>query len=494
MKKKNKYLVIVMLMAFLYTGCAKWLDLKPESGLTSADYWKTKEQVKAMVVSCYQSMMTGSSPRNVVELLFLWGEMRADMITPDARAKSDEVLAMNGYITQDLSLCNWAPLYKTINLCNTVIQLAPGVLKTDPSFTQEALNGYLSEAYGIRALMYYYLVRTFGEVPLKLDATLTDEVNLAIPKSPANLIMNQIVSDLKQAEQMSVTSYGLTQDDKGRITKYAINAIQADVYLWREQYDSCLLACNKIINSGQYGLIRNYSSLFMSGQTNESIFELVFDEQLLNPFYGMFDPTNGRRFIAAQRVVDDIYTVDLLNSDNKDYRGDRASLRFSNLSIWKYLGLSGTTERDASQSYAPWIFYRYADVLLMKAEAEAQQNDLTSSLAIVYDIRSRANALENTLSTDTVTTEGVTDFILAERAREFAFEGKRWYDVLRNAKRNKYKRMDILTNLVITVAPENRVGIMSNNILDTLSHYLPIYTNELLTDTALVQNQFYKTN
>lgn len=496
MKKKNKYLITIILMAFMYSGCSKWLDIKPENGLSKADYWKTKEQVQAMVVSCYQSMMTGSSPRNVVELLFLWGEIRADMINTDSRAQSDEQLAINGYITEDLSLCNWAPLYRTINLCNTVIQLAPDVLKTDPSFTQEALNGYLSEAYGIRALMYYYLVRTFGEVPLKLDATLSDEVNLAIPKSPSNVILNQVVSDLTQAEKMAVTSYGLTSNDKGRITKYAINAMQADVYLWREQYDSCLLACNKVISSGQYGLLRNYGSLFQSGQTNESIFELVFDDQLLNPFFNMFDPTLGRRFIAAQRVVDEIYTVDVLNSDNKDYRGDMASLRFSNLSIWKYLGMSSSSSssRDASQSYSPWIFYRYADVLLMKAEAEAQQNDLTGSLYIVNYIRKRANALDGTISADTATMDGMTDYVLAERAREFAFEGKRWYDLLRNAKRNKYARQDILTNLVLTVAPEARVGIMKNNILDTLSHYLPINTNELKTDTALIQNQFYKTN
>lgn len=494
MKKKNKYLIIIVLMAFLYTGCSDWLNVKPESGLTKADYWKTKEQVKAMVVSCYQSMMIGSSPRNVVELLWLWGEIRGDMITADSRAKSDEVLAINGYITEDLSMCNWAPLYKTINLCNTVIQLAPGVLSTDPSFTKEALNTYLSEAYGIRALMYYYLVRTFGQVPLKLDATLNDEVNLAIPKSPANVVLNQVVSDLNTAEKLSITSYGITSDDKGRITQYAINAIQADVYLWREQYDSCIASCNKIINSGQYGLIRKYEDIYFVGKSNESIFELVFDQQLLNPFFSMFDPATGRRFLAAQRVVDEIYTVDMTNSDFKDRRGDRASLRFSNLSIWKYLGLSGTTGRDATQSYAPWIFYRYADVLLMEAEAKAQQEKFTESLSLIREIRMRGDALESTLSPDTASVDGVTDYILAERAREFSFEGKRWYDLLRNAKRNKYQRQDILTNLVLTVAPENRVGIMRNNILDTMSHYMPIYLNELKTDTALVQNIFYKSN
>jgi len=372
-----------------------------------------------------------------------------------------------------------------------VIQLAPDVLKQDPSFTKEALNGYLSEALGIRALMYFYLVRTFGDVPLKLDATLNDEVNLSIPKSKAGDILNQIVSDLKHAEEMSVKSYLTNQDTKGRITQYAVNAMQADVYLWREQYDSCVNACDKVINSGQYGLMVNYQRLFMVGQTPESIFELEYDNQLLNPFFYMFDPGSGQQLFAAQRVVDDIYTIDENNSDNYDYRGNYASVRFSNMAVWKYIGINGGTTREPQESYAPWIFYRYADILLMKAEANVQRNQVLSSLSYIQQIRDRANALDATALLDT---SSVSDYILEERAREFAYEGKRWFDLLRNAKRNKYAKKDILVTLVSEVAPEDRVAIMRNNMKDTLSHYLPINKNELRTDKALTQNEFYKTN
>jgi hypothetical protein len=428
--------------------------------------------------------------------MFLWGELRGDMLAPGNSYQTEELYTMYDFPSPNFSLCNWRNVYRTINYCNTVIQLAPGVLKTDATFTQEALNGYLSEALTIRSLMYFYLVRTFGEAPLKLDATLTDEVVLSRPKNTSSEILNQIVSDLNLAKKLAVTTYGNTNEDKGRITKYAVYAMQADVYLWREQYDSCIIACDSVINSGQFGLIRTYRDLFMVGTTSESIFELEFDANLLNPFYLMLNPTTGKRFLASQRVVDIMYTVDQDDpSEVYDSRGNKASVKFSDLSIWKYLGLSANTARAQGQSYAPWIVYRYADVLLMKAEACAQYNRGSESLDIINQIRERAQALPATQQDiDASDKPGLTDYILAERAREFAYEGKRWFDLLRNAKRNHYERIDIMKNLIITVSEgqEQLQTTMLNNIQDTLSHYLPIYYYELQTDKALVQNTFYQ--
>jgi hypothetical protein len=494
MKKFN--LIYICFFALLFTQCEKYLDVKQESGLTYDSYWKTKEDVNATMLACYQSMMTGSnSTYQVVDLAFLWGELRADFIAPGSKILAEESSIINGYITEDDDLCNWAPVYRTINLCNTVIECAPSVLNRDATFTQKALDGYLSEAYAIRALMYFYLVRTFGEVPLKLDATITDETNFSIPKSSANVILRQIISDLAIAEQKSVTDFGSTLQNKGRVTQFAINAMQADVYLWSENYDSCIIASNKVINSGKYGLINDYKQLFQSGLTNESIFELVFDGQLLNPLYYLVDVSTYRRFLINQRVVDEVYTIDNDDNTNYDWRGNMASVKFSNMSVWKYYGYTSTTARSLSQSTAPWIFYRYADVLLLKAEASAVEGDTATALDIVRQIRERGNALAATIEypTDQYST---VSYVINERAREFAFEGKRWFDVLRTAKRDKYSTplKKSLFDMVSAIAPADRYNTMVNNIQDTLSHYLPIYSEELKTDEALVQNTFYKTN
>jgi predicted RNA-binding protein associated with RNAse of E/G family len=81
---------------------------------------------------------------------------------------------------------------------------------------------------------------------------------------------------------------------------------------------------------------------------------------------------------------------------------------------------------------------------------------------------------------------------MEERAREFAFEGKRWYDILRNAKRNNYANLQYMLDIITKIAPGDRQLSMLNKYMDVRSHYLPIYLYELQTDKNLVQNPFYQ--
>jgi hypothetical protein len=138
--------------------------------------------------------------------------------------------------------------------------------------------------------------------------------------------------------------------------------------------------------------------------------------------------------------------------------------------------------------------YRYADILLMKAEA---LNNIggrgVEAIQLVNTIRNRAGALAATnTNPDPTNKNDMTDYILSERAREFSFEGKRWYDVLRNSKRNNYERKDILLNMVARSAPGARQQSAINKYKNPDAHYFPIYFNEILLDPNLVQNPFYK--
>jgi hypothetical protein len=492
-----KLLMLVMLMPFL--SCKKWLDLQPQDGLTGAEYWKTKEQVQAAVTGIYASL-TGSATgqRNAAETFFLWGELRADMIASTLGTTTEQVDVINVNILPANSIASWRGIYETINYCNTVIDLAPGVLANDATFTQAALDKAVAEAKAIRALMYFYLVRTFDEVPLKIKSTSSDKDIVDIPKSPQADVLAQILKDLSEAETFAVTDYGNRASNKGRITKATINAIQADVYLWMEKYTECVAACNKIINTNSFGLIGGtdanfwYQTLYVNGNSNESIFELQFDEQKLNPFYTIFN-TTGRRFLASPIVMDEIYTVDFTDPLKFDIRADGAAVRSTDQLIWKYVGLSNTTTRAQTESYAHWIMYRYADVLLMKAEAQNQLGNGQEALDIINLIRTRARALIATAANPATNDKlAIADYILKERAREFAFEGKRWYDMLRNARRNNYQRLDILLDMVANTVPPNRQQSAIAKFKDKNCHYLPILTYELTTNKALVQNPFYK--
>jgi hypothetical protein len=129
----------------------------------------------------------------------------------------------------------------------------------------------------------------------------------------------------------------------------------------------------------------------------------------------------------------------------------------------------------------------------MKAEALNQLGQGQQALDLVSLIRARARALIATNTNPSPTDKiAVGDFILKERAREFAFEGKRWYDLLRNARRNNYQRLDLLLDVVSGTVPANRQQSAIAKFKDKNCHYLPIYTYELTTNKALVQNPFYK--
>ena len=495
--KNNLFRIACLILISAFCSCKKYLDLQPADGIIRQNFWKTKEQAEAAVIGCYASLLgppSGVSDAPLSEYFFLWGELRADMLTPSTGINAGELDVMNVNILPTNSLTNWRSVYRTINYCNTVIDFAPQVLENDKTFTQEKLNAYLAEAKTLRALMYFYLVRSFRDVPLKLNATSSDEQLEQLPKSTAAEVLNQIVKDLSESEAALPLTYNDKATDKGRITRYTLNALQADVYLWMEKYPEVITACDKIISSGKFGLIPGssnwFNTVYVNGNSYESIFEFQFDRQKLNSFYTMF--RTRPRYISSGVVLDDIFTGDGQN-DRKDLRFDGASVRANDGIIWKYVGVDNTSFLAQEESYTHWFVYRYPDVLLMKAEALAKTGKGQDALDIIYRIRNRANALPDTdKSVSPDDTEGILDFILDERAREFAYEGKRWYDLLRHAKRDNYKRIDILLNMVSKTVPADRQQSAIAKFRDVNSHYFPIYEYELETDKNLVQNPFYK--
>lgn len=510
-KKATLIMLVVVLTA---SSCSKWLDLKPEDGLIGEDYWQTKEQLEAGVIGCYASMLGGSKVP-LAKYLFLWGELRGDMVRPSADPSSDEefsslsdikrdeVNIMRSDILSDNSIVNWEAVYRTINLCNLVIENGPQVIESDKTLSNEVLNAYLAEAHGLRGLMYFYLLRTFGEVPLKLEPTSSDDDIKQLAKSDQQEVYTQILSDLNFAAQHALSTYPKLAEEKGRINKYTAYTILADAYLWMEDYKNAIEACNQVIASAKYQIFPAgtlsynwYNSVFLNGNSVEGIFELQFYAGKQNPFWDMFGST-GKELVAADWVTEgDLYGIkpsDALYSD--DLRS--VSVQEGNGTINKYVGM-----RTSSTSFNHFIFYRYADVLLMKAEAltwlePGNVANGEEALAIVNNLRLKRGALPSVAGEVIETpaassSEAITDYILRERAREFAFEGKRWFDVLRNAKRNNYQYEQILIDMVSSSAIPSKQQMIIAKYLDHRSHYLPIYFYEIQTNKALVQNSFYQ--
>ena len=500
MKTKLKAIFALFVLVLSASSCDNYLDLKPENGIVREEFWKTKEDVQAAVIGIYSSMLNsppGVSALPMTKYLFMYGELRGDMVAQGANVTEDERDVMNANILPSNGLTDWTVFYRTINYCNTVIELAPGVLAEDPTFTQEQLNKYLSEALAIRAYLYFTLARTFKDVPLKLDATLNDSQNFQIPKSSQEEVFDQVIEDLKLAEQYGVEDYGSTASNKGRVTIYTINAMLADVYMWTEDYEEAFVAINKITESGKFNLIEAsastwFNTVFARGNSTEGIFELQYTTSNLGPFYSIF--LLRPEFRAGTLVMDNIFGIDYDDPvNNRDIRGEGASVLGGTGEIYKFTGLNNDEHKALQDSDTHWFVYRYADVLLMKAELLARLGQGQEAIDIITDIRTKRKALSQTAQyPGEADANAIVDYVLAERARELAYEGKRWYDVLRIARANNYERLQLLIDLAIENAPPNQQQSIIAKLKDPNSHYLPINTYELYTNKALVQNPFYK--
>lgn len=514
-KIKHSLLVLITLTSVLGSSCKKWLDLKPQDGLIREEYWQTKEQLDAAVMGCYASLLGGSTVP-LAKYLFIWGELRGDMVVPGLDVSSDEDESkltgllrdeydiMRTQMASTNTLVNWEALYKTINYCNNVIKFAPEVIGRDNTLTQSSLNAYLAEAHSLRGLMYFYLLRSFGEVPLKLEPTYNDSQIGPVAKSSQQEVYNQIIKDLTFGADNGQVTYGSMAEDRGRMTRFSAYAALADAYLWNSEYQKCIDACNKVIESGKYRLLPVgtqqtdfYNNVYLNGNSVESIFEFQFDNQKLNPFGAMFG-LSGREFRAADWISEGgLFGTDLNNLSNKDIRGNGTSMLEANSAICKY-----TNFRTTATSFTHWFVYRFSDVLLMKAEAltwlaPGNSANGIEAIGLVSNVRSARNALNYVADKfievpDPSLTNNVSQYIFEERAREFAFEGKRWYDILRNAKRNNYANEKLLIDIVSASAQPSKQQTVINKYKDHRSHYFPIYSYELQTNKSLVQNPFYQ--
>ncbi|MDQ5951233.1 MAG: starch-binding outer membrane protein SusD/RagB family, partial [Patescibacteria group bacterium] len=495
MKTKIKILLSVFILFLSASSCDSYLDLQPQDGIIRQEFWKTKEDIHAAVIGIYSSMLNP-----ITEYLFIYGELRGGMVVEGLNVIDSARDILNTNVLPSNSLTDWSAFYRTINYCNTLIELAPSVKSSDPTLTDVQLKRYLSEALAIRAYMYFTLARTFKDVPLKLTATLSDSDNFQIPTTPQADVFAQVIKDLKLADEYAIEDYGDNASNKGRITTYSINAMLADVYLWTEDYQSALAATKKVIDSGKFKLIQAsefiwFNSVYANGNSTESIFEFQFTTSNRGPFYTtFFEP---QEYKANPLLMEDVFGIDKDNPITvRDIRGNFASLIGATGEIYKFTGLGNGVVKALQDSDTHWFVYRYADVLLMQAEALVRLGGATngqSAINIIKEIRLNRRALSITEQTvDASDTNGIIDYILAERAREFAFEGKRWYDILRVARANNYERKQLLIDLAVSTAQPSQQQSIIAKLKDSNSHYLPINSYELFTNKALIQNPFYK--
>lgn len=487
MRSKIKYFLVALLV-FMQFSCNDWLELLPPSGLIKDEFWKSKEDVQAVLMASYEKF--ASMDRQ----LFLHGELRADLLEGKNNQPNNEENVMENNIVPGNNFNNWEDFYSVINTCNEVIKNAPLVQEIDNTFNDFRMRSVMAEAYFLRSLSYFYLVRVYRDVPLVLEPSENDDTDFFPHKSSEEEVLNQIVSDLNANRDFAPSGgFSTIAENKGRASKAAFDALLADIALWRFRYEEVLTHVQKIEQNEELQLLptTKWFEIFNPGNSLESIFEFQFDgdQDQNNSLYNLTQ-RNSNQYGPSQTSLE-MFATEFAFEIVRGEDATIAKLGENNYIIWKYVGQApdGQTGRAGNaQTSANWIVYRLADVLLMKAEALSQLERYDDALTILNEIRARANAGAISLPNSRVAFE---DAILQERALELAYEGKRWFDLLRMGRRNNYARKSELIEIIVSNVPTTQKRIQAVKLTSPLGWYLPVYEDEIERNLNLEQNPYY---
>ena len=478
---KLKYnLIAIALLGFSFSSCSDFLEQNPQTDLSENDFYKTADDILSAVNGVYSSLQEGDIYGN----WYVFGEIPSDNTRNQL---SGSVTTQNEfdqfYIdTQNSMIANfWKAAYKVINRTNTILGRIDGI-----EINTELANRYKLECKFIRALMYFNLVRVYGDVPLVLKEISISE-SYDILREPKENVYNQIIADLKEAQDLPV-SYSTAED--GRATQGAAKALLANVYMTLHKYAEAETILAEIINSGRYSLLENtpgslnidgYKNVF--SPVNHNSKEGIFEIQFLKGGYGEgsnyannFAPENSGTNVVAVGGTggNNIPEMDIYNAyEEGDLRSDFSmSLGYydnrknnewvESRYVCKFMDVP-YQNNDASNNY-PVI--RYADVILMYAEALNQNGKTAEACKYLNMTRRRGFGYQTTETSpvDLQTTDKAQFALMVEQERrvELAFENHRWFDLIRTGRAVEVMRSKGFslneTNLICPI-PQKQIDV-----------------------------------
>jgi len=238
MKNIIKNITLCGLMAagagMTLASCDDFLTITPTNKIVEEDYWKDKNDLNSSVMACYKRLVGN----DILAKYIYWGEERSDNFERSSGVSASGPVAniMNANLLPTYDQFSWTAMYNAINYCNKVLAHGPEIIERDESFSNNNWKPIKAEMVTLRALCHFYLVRTFGEIPYITEDYNNDSQELRTAQSTQLTVLNNIIEDLESIKDDAVVDYGNTVENKGRITKKAVYALLADVYLWRASY------------------------------------------------------------------------------------------------------------------------------------------------------------------------------------------------------------------------------------------------------------------
>ena len=554
--------VCLALAGLSVASCGDYLQIYPLTMVYEDNYWNEKNDVDQIVAGCYTRMQDDDFMRRV----FLWGEVRSDNVIysgaklRNPNVESDEAKFVNENILSTNVYTSWAPFYSVIDRCNLVIEKVPEVAAADPSYLESDQLATIAEVSALRALCYFYLVRTFKDVPYYTHAITNDEQPLNLPVTDGDVILQNLITDLESVYPNALTAWPLQDGvdvSYGRITQNAIFALLADMNLWIGNFTQAAYYADLVIKSKQeyFRQNRSYPSLTLNDVTwplipdngptydrgmayqynfglgataggveatsPESVFELNFSNDFndgtakgnpivyslfrniapgAEPDWGCYSPAVSLETEASSPSLflnaDDSRIAESMCDEDGDY------------SIAKYVYSIITEDEEGevlygislnSRNVANWVFYRVSDMMLIKAEALIYQMSDDGSehdeelrreafdLINAVEARSSLNAESSLQYADYTTKASLVDLVYEERRREFLFEGKRWFDLVRRTRRDGNNT----EYLISQVRGKYTTATTANKFGNYNAVYLPYNYDEVTVNDNLQQNPAY---
>lgn len=488
--KKLLYTILLM-TGVVAVSCTSSLDLKPVSEISVNSFWKTEEDAKGGLNGMYVRLRSQAQAN-----LFLWGESRSEVFDFGIEGAANMQRYFQNTLDPVFSGPTWVGLYTIVHDANLILKYVPQI-----TFTSEAeKKKILAQAHAMRAFVYFVMARTWGGVPLVTEPTEGyDPTATRKARSTVEEIFKLIKEDIEKALELFPDNAFIGA--RSFWAKPAVNALKGDVYLWTAKKLSggegdynIALAALEDIKTADVQLLPNFADVFANNNkgNKEILMAVRFqDIEAANNNYStmyirddqipattdaatkaLIQTGGGSNNWAPSAVFRSQFTADDLRKNTSfveiyTYNGNVATY-YGTVTL-KFKGFVQTGIRKFLDDV---ILYRYADVLLMKAEAKNGLGQDPSTE--MNDIRRRAYgpAYNNHVFVNGTKAEN-DEAILKERLFELVFEGKRWWDLVRFNK--AFEKVPSLAGR------SNKPGLM----------LFPIAESTISLNSAIIQNQDY---
>ncbi|MDF2553559.1 MAG: RagB/SusD family nutrient uptake outer membrane protein [Chryseobacterium sp.] len=466
-----KKIFITIFSLSIMTSCSSdLLDVNPEAQKVSSQFYTTSAEIEQGVVSVYSSLQyTGQYQLGMPAL----GELPSDNTYDEVPANDAFTYGELDFFTiqpnNSLIASAWKDNYIGIQQANIILARIGKI----PDMTDALKSSRTGEMKFLRALMYFNLVRIFGDVPLVLKETTNVNDYFGQPRTPVAEVYAAVEADLKAAINLLPS----TATQKGRATKGAALGILGKVLLTQKKYTESLSYLNQVESLG-YQLLTDVTKIFDVANENNS--EIIFDVQFASGLNGnsegstafqMFSPSGSVSGAKGHNLpTKEVYN---LYSTGDTRRSAYIGLTSNGIPFSKKLVKTSNTIADGGSNF---VVLRLADVFLMMAESYAEQNDFVNANIYLNKIKTRAGiSAVNFSNKDLLLNE-----IGKERRLEFVGEGHRWFDLIRTG-----MAISVMTSYFTNNPGYSTAQINNHHLL------MPVPQGQINTDPAIKQNPGY---